>query len=205
MARSVFLKPIPYMRRRGLYQHFYSIGVIRMLAFLLFPVLLGMIMKRNDRSIREDLYCLFIFISCAVAWWYLTTRKTTPMPNYESRFSWRARLKSFTYAGDGLRSLFRTEHNAWIHFVLTAAAITLGFVLGISRGEWLVLVITLGLVWMAELFNTCIEKIMDFISTDRHPQIKIIKDLAAAAVLVSALVALAVGFLIFIPKLLPLW
>lgn len=124
------------------------------------------------------------------------------MPNYESRFSWRARLKSFTYAGDGLRALFRTEHNAWIHLVLTIAAIIMGFALHISRGEWLALLITFALVWMAEIFNTCIEKIMDFISTEQHPQIKIIKDLAAAAVLLSALVALLVGVFIFIPKLL---
>ena len=123
------------------------------------------------------------------------------MPNYESRFSWRARLKSFTYAGDGLRALFRTEHNAWIHLVLTLAAKIMGFVLGVSRGEWLALLITFALVWLAEIFNTCIEKIMDFVTEERHPQIKIIKDLAAAAVLISALAALTVGLLIFLPKL----
>ena len=78
MARSIFLKLGPYMRRSGLYRHFYPTGIIRMLALLTFPVLIGMIMKRNDRSFREDLYCLFIFISCAVAWWYLTTRKRPP-------------------------------------------------------------------------------------------------------------------------------
>ena len=123
------------------------------------------------------------------------------MPNYENHFSWSARLKSFTYAGQGLQALFRTEHNAWIHFVLTVAALVAAFVLHISRGEWLALIIAFGLVWMAELFNTCIEKTMDFLSEERHPQIKIIKDLAAAAVLVAALVAFFVGLIIFIPRL----
>jgi len=123
------------------------------------------------------------------------------MPNYESRFSWSARLKSFTYAGQGLQALFRTEHNAWIHFVLTVAALVAAFVLNISRGEWLALIIAFGLVWMAELFNTCIEKTMDFLSEEKHPQIKVIKDMAAAAVLIAALVAFFVGLIIFLPRL----
>lgn len=123
------------------------------------------------------------------------------MPNYESRFSWRARLKSFSYAGDGFRALFRTEHNAWIHFALTLAALVAGFVLRISSGEWVALILAFGLVWMAEIFNTCLEKVMDFLTEERHPQVKIIKDLAAAAVLTAAIVAFLVGLIIFIPKL----
>lgn len=123
------------------------------------------------------------------------------MPNYESRFSWKARLKSFSYAGDGFRALFRTEHNAWIHVTFTGAALLAGVVLRISRVEWMVLVIAFGLVWMAELFNTCIEKVMDFLTEERHPQVKIIKDLAAAAVLTAAIVAFVVGLLIFIPRI----
>jgi diacylglycerol kinase len=58
------------------------------------------------------------------------------------------------------------------------------------------------MVWVAEIFNTAIEKTMDFISRERHPQIKLIKDLAAAAVLVTAFSALITGAIIFIPKLL---
>lgn len=126
------------------------------------------------------------------------------MPNYESRFSWKARLKSFSYAGDGFRALFRTEHNAWIHFALTGAALLAGVVLRISRVEWIALVIAFGLVWMAELFNTCLEKVMDFLTEERHPQVKIIKDLAAAAVLTAAIVAFVVVLLIFLPRILGL-
>lgn len=123
------------------------------------------------------------------------------MPNYESRFSWKARLKSFSYAGDGYRALFRTEHNVWIHFVLTVAALAAGGLLRISRVEWLALIIAFGLVWMAEIFNTCLEKIMDFLTEEQHPQVKIIKDLAAAAVLTAAGVAFFIGLLIFLPRL----
>ncbi len=124
------------------------------------------------------------------------------MPNEERRFSWRARLNSFRYAGQGLRALMRTEHNAWIHLVLTILALVLSIVLKISRGEALALVIVIALVWMAELFNTAMEKIMDFISKEHHPHIQVIKDMAAAAVLIAAVAAVVVGCLIFIPKLL---
>ena len=62
----------------------------------------------------------------------------------------------------------------------------------------------MAMVWMAELFNTAIEKTMDFISKEAHPQIKLVKDLAAAAVLIAAIAAVLVGALIFIPKLFPL-
>ena len=76
--------------------------------------------------------------------------------------------------------------------------------LKISISEAIALIIVMALVWMAELFNTALEKIMDFISTEHHPQIKLIKDLAAAAVLIAAVAAFLVGCFVFIPKLLSL-
>ena len=119
----------------------------------------------------------------------------------KKKFSWKERGNSFTYAWAGIKAVFRTEHNTWIHLGLTVAAMLLGFWLHISRGEFLVLIVIMTMVWTAEIFNTAIEKTMDFISTERHPQIKLVKDLAAAAVLLTALAALVVGALIFIPKL----
>ncbi len=80
-------------------------------------------------------------------------------------------------------------------------AFGLAIALRIGRGEWMALVIVIAMVWTAELFNTVIEKIMDFLTTERHPQIKAIKDMAAAAVMVTALAAVIVGLIIFIPKL----
>ena len=123
------------------------------------------------------------------------------MPNYETSFSWRARLKSFTYAWAGLKQLFATEHNSWLHMGVMLIVITLGFILKVTVNEWIALLIVMALVWMAELFNTCLEKTMDFISGETHPQIKIIKDMAAAAVLITALMAVMVGCLIFLPKI----
>lgn len=121
-----------------------------------------------------------------------------------NRFSWRQRRNSFAYAFCGLKAAFKTEHNLWIHTALTLVAALLGFVLHISSYEWLALVLAMGLVWMAELFNTALEKTMDFISTEQNPKIKLVKDLAAAAVLVTALTALVCGGIIFIPKILSL-
>lgn len=118
------------------------------------------------------------------------------------RFSWKERGNSFTYAWSGIRALMRTEHNAWIHLALTIAAVALGFILKISKGEFLAIIIAMTMVWAAEILNTAIEKAMDFISLEKHPQIKLVKDLAAAAVLITAFSALLVGAIIFIPKFL---
>jgi len=96
----------------------------------------------------------------------------------------------------------RTEHNTWIHLALTIAAIAFGFILKISKGEFIAIIIVMTMVWVAEILNTAIEKTMDFISLEKHPQIKLVKDLAAAAVLITAISALLVGAIIFIPKLL---
>lgn len=116
-------------------------------------------------------------------------------------FSLKQRAKSFSYAFAGLLAALRTEHNTWIHLTLTVAAITCGFVCGIERWEWITLLLVFALVWMAELFNTVFEKLADFITTEKHPQIKAIKDMAAAAVLLAAVVAALVGCIIFLPRL----
>jgi len=122
------------------------------------------------------------------------------MPNKKT-FSWRARFRSFHYAWDGIRAVLRTEHNTYIHLGLSIAVIIAGLFFRISIMEWVALVTMMAMVWMAEIFNTAIEKVMDYLSTERHPQIKLVKDLAAAAVLIASLAALIVGCLIFIPKL----
>ena len=119
----------------------------------------------------------------------------------QRKFSWKERGNSFTYAWDGIKAVLRTEHNTWIHLALTVVALALGFVLKISAGEFMGLIIVTTMVWTAEIFNTAIEKTMDFISKEKHPQIKLVKDLAAAAVLITALSAIVVGAIIFIPKL----
>lgn len=117
------------------------------------------------------------------------------------KFSVRSRINSFRFAGEGIISFVQTEHNAWLHVLATIAVISLGIITGITRGEWLAILLAIGIVWVAEMFNTCMEKLMDFISPEHHPKIKFIKDVSAGAVLVAALIALAIWLIIFIPHL----
>lgn len=120
----------------------------------------------------------------------------------QKTFSWRARARSFSYAWAGIRSLFGSEHNLYLHAVSTIAAVVMAVLFRISLMEAMILALSIALVWMAELFNTAIEKTADLISSEYHPQIKLLKDVAAAAVLVAAIAALLIGAFIFLPKLL---
>jgi diacylglycerol kinase (ATP) len=118
------------------------------------------------------------------------------------RFSLRSRLRSFSYAFAGIRELLAREHNARIHLVATICVIIVGFVLHVSSMEAAVLAVVTGGVWVTEMLNTCIERMMDFFHPEDHPHIKFVKDLAAGAVLVAAITAVVAGLLIFIPKML---
>lgn len=115
-------------------------------------------------------------------------------------FSIRERANSFRFAWEGIHQFFAKEHNAWIHLAATIMVFVAACCFRMSRIEMISLVIVTGLVWVAEIFNTVIEKIMDFVAPERRPEVKLIKDLAAAAVLVAAFIALVTGAFIFIPK-----
>ena len=117
------------------------------------------------------------------------------------KFSIRNRANSFSYAVDGIRRFLKTEHNAWIHLAATIGVIGLVAMYKVTAFEAVLLVFSIGFVWVAEIFNTCIEKTMDFISTERHPKIQLIKDMSAGAVLVTAITAAIIGLIIFIPKI----
>lgn len=119
-------------------------------------------------------------------------------------FSWKARLKSFVYAWDGIVSFFRWEHNAQVHLAITFLVLVLSVTLGVNKWEAIAVVFSIAFVWIAEMFNTAIEKAMDFITLEKHPQIKLIKDISAGAVLIAAIAAVIVGCFIFIPKLIML-
>lgn len=118
-----------------------------------------------------------------------------------SGFSPAARMNSFIYAGRGIYRFFLNEPNARFHLAATLAVIFLSFYFGVSRTEIMALVFCIALVWLTEMINTSIEKAMDFIYPERHPQIALIKDIAAGAVLIAACCALVIGLIIFIPKL----
>jgi len=115
-------------------------------------------------------------------------------------FSIRARLRSFRFAMEGISSFFLREHNAWLHFMATVAVFILAALVRVTKTELLALIFAIGFVWVAEMFNTCIERVMDFVSVKQDSEIKFIKDLAAGAVLTAAITALIVGLVIFIPK-----
>jgi len=97
--------------------------------------------------------------------------------------------------------LLRTQHNARIHLAATVFAIAAGVFLGISPGEWLAVVLAIGLVWAAEGLNTAVELLADRVAPGVHPQVGRAKDAAAAGVLLASAAALAVGLVVYLPRL----
>ncbi|MDH6356118.1 diacylglycerol kinase [Dysgonomonas sp. PH5-45] len=118
------------------------------------------------------------------------------------KFSFKQRLKSFTYAFSGLKDLFAEEHNAWIHAFFAIAAIALGFVFGITPMEWCMVLFAIALVFSLELINSSVENLSDFASPQKNDFIRKAKDMAAAAVLVSAIASFIIGIIIFLPYIL---
>ena len=118
------------------------------------------------------------------------------------KFSIRRRLKSFSYAFNGLKILIKEEHNSRIHLFVSIVVIIASFVFKIVLNEWFAIIFSIGIVIAAELFNSAIENIADFISPDKNYKIKVIKDMSSAAVLICALTAATIGFIVFIPKIL---
>lgn len=118
------------------------------------------------------------------------------------KFSLKKRAKSVHFAFSGLYQFFNTQHNAIVHAVATVAAVGLAWVLHLPAEKWLFIAFAIGLVWMAELFNTAIELLCDMVCPRQHPTIKFIKDVSAAAVLITALLAAITACIIFIPALL---
>lgn len=119
-------------------------------------------------------------------------------------FTLAARVRSFKYAGRGLRTMLISQHNAWIHGGATVVAVGGGLLFGVERVEWLALILAIVAVWTAEALNTAFEFLCDVASPDFHPLVEKAKDVAAGAVLVTALGAAAVGALVFGPRLLQL-
>lgn len=114
-----------------------------------------------------------------------------------------SRIKSFKYAFSGLGYVIRTQKNAWIHALVSALVISLAFWLQCSSLEWAVLILSIGMVWMAEFINTALETAVDLATSKFHPLAKIGKDVGAAAVLIAASAAAVIGVLILGPRLIP--
>ena len=114
------------------------------------------------------------------------------------------RIQSFQYAFAGIWYTLRTQRNAQIHFSIALLIFILGLTLGLTSTEWAIIILTMGFVLVAEMMNTVAEAAMDYMTAEFHPQVKIVKDVAAGAVLLSAITALVVGLLILGPPLLAL-
>lgn len=109
--------------------------------------------------------------------------------------------ESFACAFRGIAALLKSEVHARIHLAATVAVVALGWWFEITRNEWIAVVLAIGLVLVAEALNTAIEYVADLAHPDEHPEVKKLKDLAAAAVLFASIIALIVGLLIFWPRL----
>jgi diacylglycerol kinase len=102
---------------------------------------------------------------------------------------------------NGMRSLLKYEHNSRIHLIAAIIAVIMGIIFRLSLSEWSLLIVVIGIVFITELINSSLESLADRIDPEWNEQIRRAKDYAAAAVLVSAVIAIIAGCLIFIPKL----
>lgn len=121
------------------------------------------------------------------------------MDNSHDTFSFSGRIRSGTHAVHGIVETLKSQHNAWVHAVATLTVIIAGAVFGVSITEWCLLVLVITTVWVAEGLNTAFEFLCDVASPEFHPLVKKSKDVAAGAVLLSAIGAVTVGLIIFIP------
>lgn len=116
----------------------------------------------------------------------------------------KKRLASFGYAFRGIATLIRTQPNARIHLLATLVVTGGGIYFPLTRFEWVMIILVIGLVWMAEALNTALEFLTDLVSPEYHPLAGKAKDVAAAGVLLAALTALITGVLIFGPHIIVL-
>ena len=113
----------------------------------------------------------------------------------------RKHLSSYQYAIRGIRLAFYYEHNMRYHFAAAIAVLIVNYLLHISRTDWLITLMLIGLAWMSEIFNTAIEKLADRVSAEHDPLIGKAKDLAAGAVVIICFFAVICALIIYIPYL----
>lgn len=113
-------------------------------------------------------------------------------------------LKSFGYSIDGLAYAYKYEQSMLIHVIATIGVVTANILFGISSFEWLVTLLSIGMVLSAELINTAIEAVVDLVTLEIHPLAKIAKDCGSAATFVLAMMAAAIGFVVYIPHIIEL-
>lgn len=117
----------------------------------------------------------------------------------------RKRMLSFKYAFKGIWVVVSSEINFQIHLIAAIIALIMGFYFNLTKGEWIVILLCFAIVMAAEAINSAIEKLVDLVSPGIHPQAGKIKDIAAGAVLITAIIAAIIGCIIFLPKILLLF
>ncbi len=110
------------------------------------------------------------------------------------------RLIGFSFAWNGLREVYKTERNFRLHLVAALFVVVAGWWMRLSRWEWIVILLVISFVLLAEMINSALEKLVDHLQPDWHPVAKVVKDVAAGAVLIAAITAVIIGCIIFIPK-----
>jgi diacylglycerol kinase (ATP) len=113
-------------------------------------------------------------------------------------------LRSFSFAGQGVWYVIRTQRNMRVHLAAAVCAIAAGLALRIGAADWACVIITIGVVLAAEALNTVVEALTDLCTTEFHPLAKIAKDAAAGAVLIVSAAAVGVAIAVFLPRLLTL-
>ena len=120
----------------------------------------------------------------------------------KNQFSFSGRVRSVSHAVQGVKIVLLTQHNAWIHLTATIFVILVGFYFSVTAAEWIWLVVAIVMVWVAEALNTAFELLCDVASPEFHPVVKKSKDVAAGAVLISAIGSIIVGAIVFLPYIL---
>ena len=123
----------------------------------------------------------------------------------DKKFSITLRIKSFGYAFKGIFIVFKTQHNILIHLLAALVVVTAGIIFELELHQWGLVVLSIGLVLVAEMINTALEWLVDLVSPDYHKKAGLIKDVAAGAVLIAAIIAVIIGFIVFLPKIIELF
>ncbi len=127
------------------------------------------------------------------------------MIDRDQRLSFSGRIRSFRCAVKGIGEMLRSQHNAWIHAAATVLVIAAGLVMGLEAGEWCWITLAVIAVWTAEALNTAFEFLTDVASPEFHPLAGKAKDVAAGAVLISAVGAMIIAGIVFFPKIVAVW
>ena len=114
----------------------------------------------------------------------------------------RSRIASFKYAFQGWWYVIRTQRNAWLHTLASILVIGVSIWLRLDRLEWVLIIIAIAFVWIAEFFNTALEVLVDMATKESHPLAKVSKDVGAAAVLIASITAVIIGIIVLGPHLL---